>query len=659
MFCQNRSGVTVDWPLQSSAITIECVYPEVDGGAHAAKRLAGETISIWVDIFKEGHDLLSAVLLHRATGDAEWAETPLLLFENDRWTAEWTLEAAGLHEFTFEAWVERFDTWRRDTERKRAAGQAIDSDLREGLEMLCAAEKRLPSGSGDARQWRDWVTQAEAELAGAPPAAPVLLSDAVAELMRRYPDRSGAYRMLPPRELMADRPRGGCGAWYEMFPRSQGADPNRGATLRECEARLPEIRGMGFDVIYFPPIHPIGHTHRKGRNNSLRAQPGEPGSPYAIGSEAGGHDAVEPSLGTLDDFDHLVAAARALGMEIALDFALNCSPDHPYVRQHPEWFFHRPDGTIKYAENPPKRYEDIYPLNFAGPAWRSLWEEMARIIRFWAAHGVRIFRVDNPHTKPFAFWRWLIRTLQAEDPGILFLSEAFTRPKVMKYLAKIGFTQSYTYFTWRNTKPELTDYLVELTQSGCREYFRPNFFTNTPDILPPILQTGGRPAFLSRFALAATLSPNYGIYSGFELCENRAIPGTEEYQDSEKYQFKVWDWDRPDNIKGRITLINQIRRENPVFERLDTLRFHWSGNDQVLWYSKINAEGDNALLLAVNLDPHHGQDSEVEIPLAELGLREDQPFAVHELINGWRGEWRGRRAGVQLSPGECWILKIR
>ncbi len=646
------------FPETPAEITMECVYPDVDAGVHPAKRLAGETISVWIDIYKEGHDVLSAVLLHRNQGEILWTETPLVLFNNDRWTAAWTLEAAGLHEFTFEAWVEAFDTWRRDTERKRAAGQPIDSELREGLEMLRAAAKRLPAGSTDLQQLKAWQAQANTELKNGQMDAPVLLTDPVAELMRLYPDRSCATRMQPPRRIMADRDRAGFGAWYEMFPRSAGTDPHRSATLRECEARLPEIQRMGFDVLYFPPIHPIGHTHRKGRNNSLRCEPGEPGSPYAIGSELGGHDAVEPSLGTLEDFDGLVAAAREHGLEIALDFALNCSPDHPYVREHPEWFFHRPDGTIKYAENPPKRYEDIYPLNFTGPAWRSLWEEMARVIRFWAAHGVRIFRVDNPHTKPFAFWRWLIRTIQAEDPGIIFLSEAFTRPKVMKYLAKVGFTQSYTYFTWRNTKTELTEYLVELTQSGCREYFRPNFFTNTPDILPPILQSGGRAAFLSRCALAATLSPNYGIYSGFELCENHAIPGTEEYQDSEKYQFKVWDWDRPGNIKDFIARINQIRRENAALQEFKSLRFFWAGNDQILWYCKNTSDRDNVLLIAVNLDPDNVQESEVELPLDHLGLRDDQPLRIHELLHDWRAEWWGRRAGVRLDPGDAWILRL-
>lgn len=651
----------VDWPQLASEITIECIYPEVEGGAHAVKRLAGETISVWADIFKEGHEILAAALLYRRAGDQAWSEIPLKLFENDRWTAEWTLGEAGRHEFTFEAWVEIFETWRRDTERKRAAGQEIGSDLREGWELLRGAAARIPENHEDGQKLQGWLAAAEAENepGESERGAALLLSEEAAELMRRYPDRSHAFRMQPARELVADRTRAGHSAWYEMFPRSQGTEPGRSATFRECEARLPEIQRMGFDVLYFPPIHPIGHTHRKGRNNSLNAEPDEPGSPYAIGSEQGGHDAVEPGLGTLDDFDQLTTAAHKHGLEIALDFALNCSPDHPYVREHPEWFYHRPDGSIKYAENPPKRYEDIYPLNFTSPAWSSLWEEMARILRFWRGHGVRIFRVDNPHTKPFAFWRWLIRTLQAEDPGVIFLAEAFTRPKIMKYLAKIGFTQSYTYFTWRNTKAELSEYLTELTESGCSEYFRPNFFTNTPDILPPILQTGGRPAFLSRLVLAATLSPNYGIYSGFELCENRALPGTEEYQDSEKYQYKVWDWDRAGNIKEEIARLNRIRRENPAFERLDTLRFRWAGNEQILWYSKISAERGNALLVAVNLDPHQTQESEAELPLEDLGLREDQPFAVEELLQGWRGEWRGRRAGLRLEPGQSWILKLR
>ncbi|HXR96295.1 MAG TPA: maltotransferase domain-containing protein [Terriglobales bacterium] len=459
--------------------------------------------------------------------------------------------------------------------------------------------------------------------------------------------------------VLCERVRARYGSWYEMFPRSQGTDPTRSATLREAAARLDEIAGMGFDVVYLPPIHPIGHSHRKGPNNSLTAGPGDPGSPYAIGSEAGGHDAIEPGLGTLDDFDHFVAEAESRGMEVALDFALNCSPDHPYVREHPDWFFHRPDGTIQYAENPPKKYEDIYPLNFEGPAREAIAQELLRVLTFWAAHRVRIFRVDNPHTKPMALWERLIAGVRARYPDVIFLSEAFTRPKPMKHLAKLGFSQSYTYFTWRNQKDELRAYAEELALGPSREYFRPNFFVNTPDILPPVLQTGGRAAFLMRLVLAATLAPNYGMYSGFELCEGRAVPGTEEYLDSEKYQFKVWDWDRPGNIKDTITLVNRIRREHPALQRLEGIRFLRADNPQMLLYARYSPGFADVLVVAVNLDPHNTQESPIEIPADELGLNA-AGFEVNDLLATPRGLWRGRQHYLKLDHAQpAAILHLR
>jgi len=607
------------------SIIIECAAPRVEDGRFPVKRELGDWLTVSADIYRHGHDVLAAAVRYRLAGGA-WRESPLAPLDNDRWTGGFELAELGLYEFAIVAWVEVFDSWRRDTERKRAAGQSIASDLIEGRQLARAAGLKLNDDPGE------------------------LLGEAAAAAMRGRSRPPIGDDPAPCGRVLCERVRARYGAWYEMFPRSQGADPTRSATFAECEARLPEIRGLGFDVVYLPPIHPIGRSHRKGRNNSLTCQPGEPGSPYAIGGPEGGHDAIEPGLGTLADFDHFVAACHLHGMEVALDFAINCSPDHPYVRQHPEWFYHRPDGTIKYAENPPKRYEDIYPLNFDSPNADSLRQEMLRVLTFWAEHGVRIFRVDNPHTKPMPFWAWLLDQLRRRFPDLVFLSEAFTRPKPMKYLAKIGYSQSYTYFTWRNQKQELTEYVTELAHGPAAEYFRPNFFVNTPDILPEILQRGGRPAFLMRFLLAATLAPSYGMYSGFELCEGRAVPGTEEYLDSEKYQFKVWDWDRPANIKPTIALVNRIRREHPALQRLQGVRFLPAANDQMLLYARYTPTFDDVLVVAVNLDPFHVQEGPIEIPGDELGL--GGAFAVDDLLAGPRGLWRGPHHHLRLDPAE-------
>ncbi len=465
----------------------------------------------------------------------------------------------------------------------------------------------------------------------------------------QFADRRDAVRYDRILEVVCDRAVARFGAWYEMFPRSAGTDPARSATFAQAELRLTDIAAMGFDVVYLPPIHPIGYAHRKGRNNALEAAPGDPGSPWAIGNADGGHTAIDPGLGTLDDFRRFVATARNLGLEVALDYALQTSPDHPYVKAHPEWFTFRPDGTIQYAENPPKKYEDIVNFNWASPAREALWNELRDVVLFWVDAGVRIFRVDNPHTKPVPFWQWMIREVQTRHPDVIFLSEAFTRPKMMRMLAKAGFSQSYTYFTWRNAKQELIDYLVELTQSDVREYFRPNFFANTPDILTPYLQVGGRAAFLVRLTLAATLASAYGIYSGFELLEHEAAPGREEYADSEKYAIKVRDWDAPGNIKAEIAAINRIRRENPALHQLLNLRFYYAGNEQVLWYGKATAERDNIILVAVNLDPFARQESDLEVPRAQLDLPEG-PVEVEELLSGERRTWAGATAIVAFDP---------
>ncbi|MGH9487919.1 MAG: maltotransferase domain-containing protein [Terriglobales bacterium] len=626
-------------PLQmpDASITIECITPCVDAGAFPVKRTLGDTVDVAADIYHHGHELLAAVLRLRAPGDKHWRELPLHAPDNDRWRGQFLLHQLGIYEFTFAAWTQPFPSWQRDTLRKQAAAFDLAADLLVGAALARAAAARAASV-------QDRALLHDAAAAGT---AAALLSEPLLAAALRWPDRG--RRQLAPRtwQLVCERPRARFGSWYEMFPRSQGTDPARSATFAECEARLPDIAAMGFDILYLPPIHPIGQSHRKGRNNALLASPDDPGSPYAIGNLSGGHDAVDPALGTLADFDHFLAAAAALDLEVALDFALNCSPDHPWVREHPDWFYHRPDGSIQYAENPPKRYQDIYPLNFDGPAAPALADALRAVLLFWASHGVRIFRVDNPHTKPFPFWAWLLAQVRARFPDVIFLAEAFTRPKPMKRLAKLGFSQSSTYFTWRNTKPELTEYLTELALGPCREYLRPNFFTNTPDILPPILQHGGRPAFLQRLVLASTLSPSWGMYNGFELCENRALPNSEEYADSEKYQFKVWDWDRPGNIKDWIARLNRIRREHPALQHLHGLRFLPADNPHILLYARFTPAFDDVLVIAVNLDPFHPQEGPIEIPGPELGLGD--AFAVTDLLAAPRGLWRGRHHFLQLG----------
>ena len=479
----------------------------------------------------------------------------------------------------------------------------------------------------------------------------VALSDELADLMAPYPERDRATRYDRVLEVMVERVRARCGAWYEMFPRSAGTDPSRSATFEEASARVRYVADLGFDVLYLPPIHPIGRSFRKGPNNTLNAGPTDPGSPWAIGNERGGHMAIEPGLGTLDDFDRFVATARTLGLEIALDLAYQVSPDHPYVADHPEWFRRRPDGSIKYAENPPKKYQDIYPFNFESDDWQALWTELKRIVEFWIGHGVTIFRVDNPHTKPYAFWQWALADLKAQHPETIFLSEAFTRPKVMKFLAKSGFSQSYTYFTWRNTKPELTEYFTELTQTDVREYLRPNLFANTPDILHAYLQRGGRPAFEVRFMLAATLGANYGIYSGFELAENVPLrDGSEEYYDSEKYQIRVRDFDQPGTLAELIARVNEIRREHPALQRDWGLRFHDTDNPHIICYSKRSEDGSDLVVMVVNLDAGGMQHGFVTLPVTAWGLTPGASFEVVDLLSSERYLWRGESNYVRLDP---------
>lgn len=633
--------------LGSRPILIQAVWPEIDGGRYAVKREVGDALEVSADIFKDGHDTLAAAVLYREKHGVRWQEAPMRLVDNDRWAGSVPLRRNTRYVYTIEAWVDRFETWRSELAKKMDAGQAVSVELDEGRQLVEEALARVEEDDHERlRRILHDVDAAEND----DDRAAILQSTLLRRIMARNPDRREAVRYDRELEVVVDRVAARFAAWYEMMARSQGTQPGKSATFKDCEKRLPEIRAMGFDVLYLLPIHPIGRVHRKGPNNSLVAGPNDPGSPYAIGAKEGGHKAVHPELGTLADFRRLVARARELGMEVALDFAIQCAPDHPYVKEHPEWFVFRPDGSIKYAENPPKKYQDIVNVNFHGPHARALWEEWLDVVLFWVGQGVTIFRVDNPHTKPVPFWEWLIRRVQDEHPEVIFLSEAFTRPKMMKTLAKAGFTQSYTYFTWRNFKQELTDYLTELSQSESKEYFRPNFFPTTPDILPFYLQTGGRPAFVIRFVLAATLSSVYGLYNGYELCENAAIPGKEEYLNSEKYEYKVWDWDRPGNIKDVIARVNRIRRENPALHEFENLRFYDSDDDSVLFYGKMTLDRSNMVFVAVNLDPFDAREAELRFPLDDMGVPPGETFEVEELLSGRRHLWRGARHTVRLDP---------
>ena len=647
MTSKPRRGLGRDGPAR---VTIENVLPQIDCGRYPVKRVVGEDCEVSVDIVKDGHDLLAGRILARRPGSHSWRFFPLEYdYDTDRWSGRFTLDRIGRWTLTIEAWPDIFETWRKDLQKWVAADQDVSLELLEGSLIVKDAAGRA-AGLKRARL----AEAAEAigdETAKRETRIEEALDLELRDLMAKHFDSAVVTRWERTLQINVDRERAGFSAWYEMFPRSQGPKPGVHGTFRDAARQLKRIADLGFDIVYLPPIHPVGHTHRKGKNNSLVARPADPGSPWAIGSEEGGHTAVEPQLGTIEDFDRFVRVAHNLGLEVALDYALQCSPDHPWVKEHPYWFNIRPDGSIKYAENPPKRYEDIYPLNCWPDDWRSLWEACRDVLLHWIEHGVRIFRVDNPHTKPLAFWEWAISDIQREYPDVIFLSEAFTRPNRMKALAKLGFTQSYTYFTWRNTAQELQDYLVELVQTEMAEYFRGNFFTNTPDILNEYLQRGGRPAFRVRLLLAATLSPNFGIYSGFELCENLPRePGSEEYLNSEKYEIKYRDWNGPGNINDDVRRINRVRRANPALQQLRNLTFHDSENEEILFYKK-SAPG-NDLLIAVNLDPFKIQESMVHVPLDDLDIDPAQPFEVEDLLTGERYLWGGIRNYVRFDPAE-------
>ena len=631
-------------------VIIEGVTPEIDGGDFPIKRVRGEQVIVEADAFGDGHDLLHCILLYRRQGVTEWTEVAMEALGNDRWRGSFIVPEIGGYRYTLMAWIDRFATWSRDLAKKVEAEQDVTVDLLSGAELVEQASKRASGGAVE--QLRAWASTLREEDRGVPERVQLALTDALAAMMRAHADRSLATTYGKELRVVVDRERARFSTWYEMFPRSCATEPGRHGTFKDCEARLPYVAALGFDVLYLPPVHPIGSTHRKGRNNATVAGPDDPGSPWGIGSEAGGHTAVHPALGTLDDFRRFAAKAREYDLEIALDIAFQCSPDHPYVLQHPEWFRQRPDGTVQYAENPPKKYQDIYPLDFETDQWQSLWGELKRVVLFWIEQGVRIFRVDNPHTKPLRFWAWLIDEVKRDYPTVIFLAEAFTRPKVMYYLAKCGFTQSYTYFAWRNTKEELTQYFTTLTQTEVREFFGPNLWPNTPDILTEYLQLGGRPAFMTRLVLAATLGASYGIYGpAFELCENRPRePGSEEYLNSEKYEIKAWDLDRPDNLKEFIARVNHIRRENPALQRNQNLRFHAVSNDQLICYSKHTEDHSNVILVVVNLDPHHTQSGWVELSTESLGLPLDGQYQVHDLLGDGRYLWHGQRNFVELNP---------
>jgi starch synthase (maltosyl-transferring) len=629
-------------------VVIENVRPRVENGKYPIKRVLGEPVIVSADVYSDGHDTLSAVALYRGPGDTEWREAPLKPKGNDRWEGRFIVEEIGEYRYTVSGWVDRFKTWRHDLKNRHEGGQELGVHFLIGAELLDETsqagkeerQRRLAEIIGIFRSGKN-----EDEKLGLALGEELeLLMDAEGE--RRFKTTYGAEFVVT-----VERPKALFSSWYERFPRSCSTIEGKHGTLADCIRVLPEIARMGFDVWYLPPIHPIGKTNRKGKNNAPTAGPGDVGSPWAIGSAEGGHKSIHPDLGTMEDLKALLAKGKEHGVDIALDLAFQCSPDHPYVKEHPEWFRWRPDGKVQHAENPPKQYEDIIPLNFECEAWQELWEELKSVVLFWAKQGVRIFRVDNPHTKPFRFWEWLIRECKAEYSDLMFLSEAFTRPKVMYELAKIGFTQSYTYFTWRNTKPEFTEYITHLLNTEVREFFRPNFWPNTPDILPEHLQYGGRSAFVGRLLLAATLSSNYGIYGpAFELCVEEGLPGKEEYLNSEKYQLTRWDWDRAGNLKDLIARVNRIRRENKALQTTWNLRFHEVDNEYLMFYGKATDDLDNIILVVINLDPAHTQSGWVKVPIHDLGLPADQPYLVHELLSDDKYIWHGEKNYVQLDP---------
>ena len=643
-------------------VVIECVRPEVDSGQYPIKRVVGEQVVVEADIFVDGHDVLTSMLCYRRIQDSHWTETAMKPLVNDRWQASFTVDQPGTYLYGVSAWTNRFATWHRDFRKRVNANQFAKIDMLTGAELIEATAAKL---SGTEREWLDaWLVKMRSPEALS--YAGQLLDDQQLEsVMLQHCDRELETRF--PRELSVevDQVRSRFSAWYELFPRSCSSNPGEHGTLSDVIDRLPYVAEMGFDILYLPPVHPIGDKFRKGKNNTTEAMPGDVGSPWAIGSKDGGHKSIHPDLGTLEDFDRLVAASRDRGLELAMDIAFQCAPDHPYVTEHPQWFCHRPDGSIQYAENPPKKYQDIYPFDFESKDWRALWDELKSIFEFWIDRGVSVFRVDNPHTKPFPFWEWCIGEIKKKHPDTIFLAEAFTRPKIMHRLAKLGFTQSYTYFAWRNTKHELTSYVTDLTQTEVREFFRPNFWPNTPDILPEYLQVGGIAAFKARLVLAATLSSNYGIYGPtFEHCWSEPVKdGSEEYNHSEKYQVHQHDLGRSDSLKNYIARVNFARRDLSVLQTTWGVQFHDVDNDQLICYSKKSPDRSEIVLAVVNLDPHHTQSGWIDLPLDDFGLDASQSYQMYDLLSDARYLWNGPRNYVELkpydSPAHLFLLRRR
>jgi starch synthase (maltosyl-transferring) len=632
---------------------IEHVSPEIDCGRFPIKRVIGEQVFVGADVFTDGHKVISVKVLHRREFDSRWIEVPMIPLGNDRWQAAFTVNELGCYHYTITAWINRFKSWQQDLEKKVQVDQDVSIDLLIGAQLVNDASQRAPST--DAKALLRFCNKLSSLKATDNEKTEIALSDKLTALMDKYEDRSLATIYSKELSLVVDREKARFSTWYEMFPRSCSSKSGQHGTFKDCEAWLPYIADMGFDVLYIPPIHPIGRTHRKGKNNSPEAGRNDPGTPWAIGSDEGAHKSIHPQLGTLEDFNSLIVKAKGYGIEIAMDIAFQCSPDHPYVKEHPEWFLQRPDGTIQYAENPPKKYQDTYPLYFENDNWQELWEELKSVFIFWIAQGIRIFRVDNPHTKPFQFWEWVIKEVKEAYPDVIFLSEAFTRPKIMYHLAKLGFTQSYTYFTWRNTKWEFVEYLTELTQTDLSEYFRPNFWTNTPDILTEYLQNGGHPAFIVRLVLAATMTASYGIYGpAFELQENKPREkGSEEYLNSEKYEIRYWDIERADSLRDFITCVNRIRQNSPALQTNLNLRFHKIDNEQMICFSKRTDDLSNIILVVVNLDSRNTQSGWVELPISEFNLTEKQPYYVVDLLNDIQYKWQGPRNYVELNPSHC------
>ncbi|MBU1237263.1 MAG: alpha-1,4-glucan--maltose-1-phosphate maltosyltransferase [Gammaproteobacteria bacterium] len=640
-------------------VVIESVSPEVDGGRFAAKRCVGDSVMVEADAFCDGHDRIACRLRWRRENETTWHDAAMTALANDRWRGHFIVTEPGAHRYTVLAWVDHFASWRNELPRRIDADDIL-SALHHGAELVRAAADR--ADDGDRTRLHDYAASLESS-ADAEAGRHIGLDPTLATLMFRHPDLSLATTYERELPLWVDRPRARCGAWYEMFPRSCVAAKSEHGNFASCIERLPYVVAMGFDVLYLPPIHPIGVTRRKEPNNTVPAEKSAvatrqaaavgPGSPWAIGAAEGGHTAVHPQLGSLDDFRQLMTKASELGIELALDFAIQCSPDHPWVTAHPEWFRHRPDGSIQYAENPPKKYQDIYPIDFETTDWRALWTELKSVVDFWINEGIAIFRVDNPHTKAFPFWEWLIGEVHRDHPEVIFLAEAFTRPRVMQRLAKLGFSQSYTYFSWRNTRHELTEYFTELTRGDVREYLRPNLWPNTPDILTEYLQFGGRAGFVIRLVLAATLGASYGIYGpAFELQESAPRdPGGEEYLDSEKYQVRHWDIDRADSLKDVIARVNRIRRDNSALQQDWNLEFYPVDNEQIICYGKFTDDLADMVVVVVNLDPHHAQSGWVSLPVERFGLEDERPYQMHDELSGARYLWHGARNFVSLDPG--------